>query len=600
MNGCTGKSLVCDLSSGVFSTEEVDEQIYREYLGGRGLASKLFYEKQAGSTDPLSPENLIIIATGLFTGTPIPASSKFLFITKSPATGAFLESYSSGDISFNLKYAGYDNLLIKGECSVPSVLVIDDDSFGIVDASDLWGLNSFETERRLKNRLGSDFGLITIGPAGERQLSMAAVCSNFYRHAARGGGGSVMGSKKLKAIAVRGTKVGIACHDFKGLLNLQKKHQAQLKENHIGKIRKKYGSPYTLEITNRLGMLPTRNFQSGTYEKAIGTIDSDSVASLTIKDKSCMGCIEACSKINRISSGEFEGLTLEGPEYETIGLFGSNHDVDDIRAIIKANELCDYYGLDTISVAVSIGFVMECFERKLLQTSDTGGLDLRFGNTEAVNEAIKQIALEEGFGVPMGKGVRYLSEQVGQDSENFAMHVKGLEFPAYEPRANFAAGLTYAVTPRGACHRRCWPAARDTFGDDPFTGEGKASLVKDVWDKNSIYHSILICDFLPKHMNMSLDDVGFYIHALTGVSYSVDDLYTMADKTESTIRRFNCREGFSRADDTLPGRILNEALAEGPPKGKILGKHNLDIMLDEYYALRGWDGQGNPPEAGIS
>jgi aldehyde:ferredoxin oxidoreductase len=427
---------------------------------------------------------------------------------------------------------------------------------------------------------------------------MAGLCSNFYRHAARGGGGAVFGSKNLKAIAVRGTKRGVSCYDNAGILNLQKRHDIQLNENPIGKKRKRFGSPLTLQVTNNLGMLPTSNFRSGIYPKAAGMLDPESLERSTITKKSCMGCIEACSKITHVSEGKFKGLTLEGPEYETIALFGSNLDIDYLPAIIKSNELCDDYGMDTISAAVSIGFLMECYEKKLIGLEDTGGMPLEFGDYDRVHELLHLMGQNSGFGKVVNRGVRHLAEVIGQGSESFAMHVKGLEIPAYDPRASVGAALVYAVTPRGGCHRRCWPPANEIAGESRFDAEGKAALVKKVWDHNTVYHSVMICDYLPKHMQMSDEDMGEYIHAVSGLSFGADEFAQLANENETIIREFNCNEGFTREHDNLPHRFLNEALLDGPAAGKVIGEDNFNLMLDDYYKLRGWNPSGEP--AGVT
>jgi len=299
--------------------------------------------------------------------------------------------------------------------------------------------------------------------------------------------------------------------------------------------------------------------------------------------------------ITRVSEGKYKGSELEGPEYETLGMFGSNQLIDDLPAIIQANILCDKLGLDTISTGNVIGFIMECFERELISFRETDGLDIRFGDREASLRAIEMIAYRQGFGDILAEGVKAISERIGKDSGRFAMHVKGLEFPAYEPRGAFGSALSYAVSPRGACHRRAWPPAKEILGNyPPYTVEGKAEMVKGLYDENCILHALLVCDMPAKFIPLSQDDYSKYFEAVTGGPLSKNDFQIIADRIETLIRMFNVREGFSRKDDTLPYRTLHEPLPDGPAKGQFIGEENLNRMLDEYYELRGWDRLGTP------
>lgn len=595
MKGYSGQMLLVDLSTGAIKKEKIKDEILQQFVGGRGLGAKLLYDMQRPNVDPLDKDNHIIIATGPFTGTPIPSGCKFVLVTKSPATGAFLDSYASGYIAPQLKLAGLDVLVIKGRSIKPCYLFIEDELIEIRDASHLWGLDTFETERTLKKELGNDKGVICIGLAGENIVTIAGVNSDFYRQAGRGGGGAVFGSKKLKAIVAKGTKHGVTYYDLNTILSMNRKNNELLEKNLMGKIRKRYGTPYTLNITNAVGMLPTRNFQSGVFPDAEDMIGAEAVERSTIKSKSCLGCIVACSKITEIKEGPFKGLVFEGPEYETLSMLGSNLGINYLPAIIKSNELCDRLGLDTISTGAIISFAMECYEKGLITKEDTGGKELRFGNYVEAHDLIKQIASVEDLGKLLGQGVKKASEVIGQGSEKFAMHVKGLEFPGYDPRAAFGGGLTYAVTPRGACHRRCWPASKEILENVyPYDAEGKAELVKEIWDMNTILHTLLLCDIPQKSLGMGVETLAAYYTAVTGCPSTEPDFLLLADRIETLIRMFNNREGFSRKDDTLPHRILYEPLPDGPPKGQCIGDKNLTKMLDEYYSARGWDNEGNP------
>jgi aldehyde:ferredoxin oxidoreductase len=597
MKGIFGKVLEIDLSSGKTKMITLKDEMFEKYLGGRGLGIRLLYDMLPPKTDPFSSDNLLFFLTGPLTGTFATGSSKFVVITKSPLTHGWCDSYSSGRISVKLKKAGYDGLVIRGKSNQPSYLSIDHKGVEIRDANLLWGRDSFETERMLKEMEGDpSIGVSSIGPAGERLVRFACINSDLYRQAARGGVGAVMGSKNLKAIVVKGTK-GIEIHDRKEMVALNRKYYERAKRSEVAQARRKYGTPLTLNITHMGGILPTKNFQYGTWEKALEKIDSIGVYKSVTAHKACLSCFTPCSFETRISEGKYKGGVLEGPEYETLGMFGSNQLIDDLPAIIQANILCDKLGMDTIDAGNIIGFIMECFERELISPSQTEGLEIRFGDPEASLAAIEMIAYRKGFGDILAEGVRAAANYIGNDSDRFAMHVKGMGFPAYEPRGAFGSGLSYAVSPRGACHRRAWPPAKEILGGyPPYTIEGKAAMIKELYNENCVLHSLLVCDMPAKFIPLSLDDYSRYLEAASGESVLKEDFEKIAERIETLIRMFNNREGFTRKDDTLPYRTLHEPLPDGPAKGQCIGEDNLNKMIDEYYALRGWDASGIPTE----
>ncbi|MFQ6078927.1 MAG: aldehyde ferredoxin oxidoreductase family protein, partial [Thermodesulfobacteriota bacterium] len=575
----------------------IPDEMREKYLGGRGLGARLLFDMLPANTDPLSPGNVLMFLTGPLTGSLVPGSSKFVVITKSPLTHGWCDSYSSGRLSVELKKVGYDGMVIRGKSNHPCYLRIDDGGVEIREADSIWGKDSFEAERILKESEGNpSAGVTSIGPAGERLCKFASINSDLYRQAGRGGVGAVMGSKNLKAIVIKGTGI-LKHHDRKKMIELNRENARRSRESEVAQARMRYGTPLTLNITHAGGILPTKNFQFGTWEKALHKIDAEGVNKEVISHKACISCFMPCGLMTRVSRGKYRGSTIEGPEYETLSMFGSNQLIDSLPAIIQANVLCDKLGLDTISTGNVIGFTMECFERGLISPAETEGLEIRFGDSEASLAAIEMIATRRGFGDILAEGVRRVAEHIGGGADRFAMHVKGMEFPGYEPRGAFGSALSYAVSPRGACHRRAWPPAREVLGDyPPYTIEGKAEMIRQLYDENCILHSLLVCDFHSKFIPLSLDDYSRYFWAVTGECLSDKDFLAISGRVETLIRMFNLREGLSRKDDTLPHRTLFEPLPDGPARGQFIGEENLNRMLDDYYELRGWDSSGVPTQ----
>lgn len=595
LHGYKGKLLHVDLTREESQTITVPEEILTKYVGGRGLGAKLYWDLIPPGIDPLGSENVFMVLSGPVGGTHVPGSGKHVLVMKSPASGGFLDTYSSGRMTAEMKFAGYDGLVITGKASHPVFLVIEDDKVELRDAGPFWGKGSFEAETYLKETVHPECGEICIGPAGENLVTFACVNSEYFRQAARGGPGAVMGSKNLKGVAVKGSG-GVSCADIERVFDLLLQHREKYKVSPIGQARHRYGTPLTLNITHAAGMLPTHNFSRGRFERGIGTLDKDGVANVTLSDRACWGCpICCCSKFVGVEEGIYKGRKLEGPEYETIGLLGSNLDVDYLPAVIEANYLCDDLGLDTVSAGSVIGFVMECMERGILTEDDTGGRDLRFGNYEAAVDLLEAIARRQGFGDFCAQGVRGMAESLGQGTEDFAMQSKGLEFPAYDPRAGWGSTITYSTTARGGCHRRAWPPMKEVLGGvEPFTTEGKGQLVKDLMDDNCVMHSLLVCDFQGKFIPLATSDFADYFNAVTGLTYSPEDLYERAESIETLVRLIMTREGFTAADDRLPRRVIEESHPEGPTKDKVIGAENFQKMKQDFYALRGWDENGIP------
>lgn len=498
LGGYAGKILYVNLSgqggNNTIRTESLDPFILRSLIGGRGYGAYLLYHLTSPATKPFDSENPIIFGTGPLTGTPL-AGSKFVTITKSPLTGGlFLDSYSGGEIAGEIKFAGYDHIVIQGKAQRPSYLMIEDERVELRDGSSLWGKSTMEAEAILKKELGSEFKILVIGPAGENLVPFSCICTDYYHQSGRGGAGAVMGAKNLKALAIKGTK-GIAVADPEGLAGFRQYLTERFRKSQYGKLRVKYGTAYTTVSVSSIGVLPTRNFQQGTFA-SIDKINCFAMREkIWVSDHGCLGCVAPCMNYVRAGKGK---IRVIGPEYETIALLGSNVGVDDIERIAEFNELCDAYGLDTISCGNAIAFAMECYERGLIDRRDTEGIDLRFGNADAVAEMIEKIALRKGLGEILAEGVKKASEKIGKGSQHFAIHVKGMELPGYEPRGAFAMGLAYATATRGGCHRRAKPVEipQDRFKYDNFGFEGNAAMVKKLQDAREPIHCGILCDAL--------------------------------------------------------------------------------------------------------
>jgi len=593
LGGYTTKSLRVNLTTGKISIEETDLDRASRFIGGRGYCAKLLFDELPLGVNPLSPENILILGTGPITGTPVLGNSRYVIVTKSPVTNLFLDSYAGGFFPAEIKFAGYDFIIIEGKAPRPSYLQIIDDGVEIKDASQFWGKPAWDTERELKREVGDELARVAvIGPGGERLSNLAIVQNEFYHQCGRGGVGAVMGSKNLKAIVIRGSQ-SLKIANQKALLDyLLTTAEEKLQNMRMAPERMQYGTPYTLYLTNKFGILPTHNFQEGQFEGA-NKLDHLPFRERAVTDTACFACSFGCTKFTKAKTNTYPWTEIGGPEYETNAMLGANISIDSMDATIYFNALCDNLGIDTIASGNVIGFAMECYERGILTKKDTDGLDLRFGNVEAVAKLIHMIAYREGIGDLLSQGVRKAAEHIGQGSEEFAMHTKGLEYPAYRPglmSPGFA--LNYAVSDRGACHRRAWPVAAEQ-NLEPFSTQGRAELIKRLYDRRIPWHCGLTCDIATEMSGLGPSDAAFFFTAITGWEFSEADMSVLADKVASLVRSFNVREGASRKDDTVAPRSFMPENS-GPQKGKRLTNEMLDTMLDEYYTLRGWDKSGRP------
>jgi aldehyde:ferredoxin oxidoreductase len=574
-----------DLTSGDIRTTPLPAEAMPLILGGKGLGAWLYYHEQPPGVDPLGPENMLTFHNGPLTGTTAPTAGRFGVTTRSPATRTYMDAYCGGYWGQMLKYAGYDALVVSGQAAGPVMIVIDGDAVDIRPADGLWGTSISESTEAIWHRLGRDFQSLVIGPPGEAQRNLAGIF-NESRTLARGGVGAVMGAKNLKAIAVRGSRTVPVFDKAAYERALQMAFRA-VRMSSKTTLLSREGTANILEIINVLGALPTRNFQSGAFEQAAHISGEAFRTHCWRKEYACFACPIACGKWTEPLD---DGKVIEGPEYETIFAFGPHCAIGSREAIIRLNWTCDEYGLDTISAGGVIGFVMEAFERGIIPSSDLDGIAPRFGDVDAALALMDKMARVEGCGEWLAQGVAAIAEQYPA-TKPFAMHVKGLEMPAYHPNAAKGTALAYAVSERGACHLRGAPLGELFSGAaDPLVTTGKARLFRDNQADKAVWDSACLCVF-PAY-GMSLKELWHLVTAATGFDYpSVADLQRLGERVSTLARLINVREGFARQHDTLPERNTAQAIGPGPLERRIV---ELDPMLDEYYRLVGWDENGVP------
>jgi len=589
-----GKILRADLSKGTFSQEIVDKRDVRDVMGGRGLGSLLLYRELASGIDPLGPDNKLIFSTGPLTGTTAPGNGKIIVNTKSPLTGIYLFSVSGGDFGSRLRASGYDAVIIEGKAKSPVYLYVKDGVATLRDASKVWGRGTQLTQELIKEDLHDDGASIScIGPAGERLVPYAASI-NERRALGRGGIGAVMGSKNLKAIVVNGSQKPFVAYPDE-FSRAVKQSFLQIQDSPLTKSGKglfsRLGSPAMLDLMNEAGVYPIKNYQEVRSSEARRLSAEELRKHYLIKDVACSTpCPVRCSKYYGVKDGPRAGAFSEGPEYETLYSFGGMIGNYDLASIIELDALCDDLGLDTISAGVSIAFAMECFERGIITKQDTGGLDLRFGNVDCVFSLLRDIAFNRGFGAVVGQGSRHMAEQFGQGSEAFAMHCKGMELGGYDPRGAKGMVLVFAVGPRGGCHHGGgFPIIAEVMGNkyDRFSEEEeKSALVANTRNRRvSFCDAFPMCSFTAAGVGDSC--ASELISTATGIEITAKNIYEMGERISNIERMFNCREGIRRENDTLPQRFLKETLScDDITDTKV---ENIDKMLDDYYALLGWD-----------
>jgi aldehyde:ferredoxin oxidoreductase len=591
--GYAGFILEVDLERREFRRVPLDEALLGEYMGGKGFGAHFIFNNIKGMCDPLSPENPLIFATGPLTGSLAPSSSRMVVCTISPETGIWLDSNCGGFLGPELKMAGFDAVVIRGRADSPVLLVLEDGQARLEDASQMWGMDTFSAHRWIKKRLGPEYRVATIGPAGENGVLFASIISE-YRAFGRGGAGAVMGSKNLKALAVHGTG-SIKVADPRRFIRACKEAFNELAIHpETGGGRQAYGTNVILSCMLEAGIHPVRNFQKGLFSGS-DEVNEEVIKGFYIRHRSCFGCPIHCSKIARVPEGPFSGTVVEGPEYENVWSFGAQCENTDVSAIIHAEYLCDYYGMDGISTGNVVGFLMECMERGLIREKDVG-FPLRFGDAHSMIRAVHAIGRREGPGEYWGEGVRRLSQRI-PGSEDAAMHVKGLEIPAYDPRGSTGMALAYATSDRGGCHLRAWTIGKELLSTDDrmdlFSTEFKAEFVKTQQDLFTVLNATGLCLFAISAIGMR--QITELLHSLTALDAfsSSEEILKSGERINNVVRIVNLRQGITAKDDTLPRRFFERPLEEGPCRGRVV---DLKPLLEEYYLVRGWDERGVPRE----
>jgi aldehyde:ferredoxin oxidoreductase len=596
--GYAGTVLYIDLTSGKTRTEKLTEETAKKYVGGVGLGMYLWLSHSKAGVNPLSPENPLVLALGPVSGTMFPTGGNgHAFISKSPETGGVGEAVSHGTFGAELKRAGYDAVVLTGKAEKPVYLWIDDEAIQLLDASNLWGKSPAETEDALKEELGDYYiRVASIGLAGEKQSKIACIINDKTRVAGRTGLGAVMGSKNLKAIAVRGTR-DITVAKPEEFMDMVKEFHERMK----GPAAQKYrtlGTVENLTLTNELHCMPTRNYSSGHFEKARNVSAEELNERYIAKIIACNSCAMRCEHEAVVREGPYKGA-LARMEYDSLWALGPNCGVDKLDAIIKAAELCNYYGLDAQSTGVTISFAMDCHENGLLTNEQLDGIDAHFSNGDAVVQLTEKIGKREGIGDLLADGVKAAAQKIGKNSAEFAQHIKGLEVTGYDLRCLKTAALGAAVSFRGADHNRSGVYALDMKGkvDRSKAEKGRGKLVKDNEDLFALIDSFIVCKNAKGTFYKELADMAKLYSSVTGIEMTPQELGLAGERIITLAKLINVREGFSRDDDTLPWKVMNQPITDdGPTKGAVVTQEELDLLLDDYYHARGWTVEGIPPK----
>jgi len=594
MSSYNGKLIRLNLTTGKSQVEEIPRQWLKDFLGGRGLGVKYLYEELKPGVEPLSAENKVIMMMGPLGATTAMSVSRMALATKSPLTGAVSKSIMGGSFGAFLKFAGYDGIIVEGESAKPVYLHIDKEGIHLLDAADLWGLDTQQTHQRLRQKHGKSTQVACIGPAGENLVRYAILISDL-RCGGRTGVGTVLGAKKIKAFAVNSSGP-LSLHDADGFKKLTKEIIEGLKTS-PGRIKMSdFGTSYLTLSLEKDGIFPIKNFQEGHLE-GVEKIGDEALASIKIKNDGCYGCMTKCGQVRKVTGGTYDGAVSEGPDYETIWSLGGNLANTDVGALIAADSLCDKLGLDTVSAGNSIGFAYELYQRGIITREDTDGLELNWGDPAPMMTLIQKISDREGLGKLLGEGTKRAAAQIGKGAEDYAMQVKGLELPGYEPRAVKGYGLIFATSNVGAHHMYGRPRAELAGKKDKLTEVDKGKDAADAEILQATQDTVIQCAFSPV-TGFNAQQRSELLVMATGFKEFADPAYLdkVGERTLCLERCFNVREGFDRKDDTLPKRMRTEPLKDaGPATGQTF--KNLDGLLDEYYDVLGYTRQGIPSEA---
>ncbi len=598
MFGYTGKILYVDLKKKSTKEKSFDEEFARKYIGGVGFAVRLLYDETPPNVDPLSPENNLVFATGPVCGAYVPCGFKCTVVAKSPLTGFFGESSTTSFWPERLKLAGYDSLLIKGKADEKTYIFVDNSIVEFLNADDLWGHSPIKTAETIKERLNDEnISVAAIGKGGENLVAFASIYNDHApgQGARRTGMGAVMGSKNLKAIAVRGTN-SIDVSEINQLLKFANEFNSRCQ----GSCTEKYrlmGTPTNVSTFNERGFLPTKNFQMSQFEDADAVSGETMLEKYTIRIDACGSCPIACDHVCLVEEGSFAG-TLASIDYQALWAFGANCGINSFPAVLKAVSLCDEYGLDAISTGGTIAWAMECYEKGILTNTETEGTDLKFGNAEACLKLITDIALRRGLGKLLSQGVKKASQEIGKDSQEFAMQIKGLEMPGFDIRALKTAALGWAVAARGGCHSRSLAYEYDIAGNDERikTNAGRAEITKGSEDWATILDSLAMCRFIRKCFKDPYQEAAQFLKYVIGMDITSEDLKTVANRINNLKKAFNIRNGWTKDDDTIPKRMLINPIPTGPNKGEFIKPQDLKAMIHTYYQMRGWNEEGQIPK----
>ncbi len=592
-----GTMLRVDLSARTVTEEPTDLETARMFIGGAGYASRVLHDEVPGDADPLGPQNKLIFMTGPLTGTVFPTTARYEVCTKSPLTNMWLATSSAGWWARDFKLAGYDGLIVEGVADSPVYLWIHDGQAEIKDASELWGLDSDQTQEVIRRELGDQkIRVSCIGQSGEMQIPLACIMNDEQRAAGRGGSGAVMGSKKLKAVAVRGTK-RVPVADEATLKDAAKTVRAILKEHPVVSQFTPYGTASLLEESWVTGDSPNKNWSVGLWREGTEALTGRRMAeTILVPHQACQGCFIRCARWIKIDEGRF-AMEGPGPEYETLAAFGTMVLNDNMEAICWVNDLCNRYGVDTISTGSAIAFAMEAYERGVITRAEAG-CDLTWGNVDAIIEMTEQICTGRGLGALLGKGVKRAAAELGQGTEEYAVHVKGMEVPYHDPRAFSAMAVTYATGTRGACHMHgnCLgleqgaprPDTITPMGLSRFDQEDKGLMAMLCQDKASVVDSLVIC--MMTSDGMVYPDMARVLYGATGEEWTPERVAQTGERITNMQRIYSLKCGITGADDQLPKRLLTPT-AEGGHEGHV---PDIELQLREYYQVRGWDDKGVP------